>query len=153
MLETLFGMMYRQADGRDGRPMQWNAYLYIGLAYICYAQFGFEWVALAVYAITIVNIASGYHSFTLKWFDDAGGGFHSWHTLYRFLIPSIIVCSLTSFNWWWLGATVVSGAIFPASVMAIECVNPYKRDFYGELFANVREAILGGVLIGGLMWV
>tara|TARA_R110000850_G_scaffold72542_2_gene159533 strand:- start:1836 stop:2300 length:465 start_codon:yes stop_codon:yes gene_type:complete len=152
MLETIFGMMYRQTDGRDGKPMLWNAYLYLGLGYICYTQLGFEWTALAVYAITLVNILRGYHSFTIKWFDDLGGGFHTWHTCYRFLIPSIAICALTSWNFYWLGATVIAGALFPLSLVVLKYISKDKSVFYGEWFAKIREAILGAIVIGGLPW-
>ena len=73
---------------------------------------------------------------------EKDNGFHTWHTAYRFLIPSLAICALTSWNFYYLGATVIAGALFPLT----------RKYWNTEPAAWIREFILGAVLIGGLAW-
>tara|TARA_R110000851_G_scaffold301208_1_gene457555 strand:- start:14823 stop:15476 length:654 start_codon:yes stop_codon:yes gene_type:complete len=136
--------------------------------------------AFAIYAITLISILSGYKSFTWPWvvyhlqmlylwtdkdghdafpelishikeeYESPGGGYSSWHTSYRFLVPSIAICTLTSWNTEFLFASLAAGVYFPLSIWALDYMPKEHRNIYGEAFAWVREALVGFVLIGGL---
>jgi len=177
LLAIIFGTMWRHADGRDGRPMQWNVYLYTGLSVVCHHSLGFNWASFAVYVLTLINLLSGYKSFTWPWiaygikqaivwtahkwglnhaghtyefdhgivkkFYEKNNGFHTWHTAYRFLVPSLIICAIVgNYNLYWLASIVAAGALFPLT-------NKYWST---EAAAQLREAILGGVVFGGTVY-
>ena len=154
MIMTILGAVWRWVDGRAGRPNNWNVPLFLGYGFAC-SLLPYDWYTqLAIFALAMINILSGFDTFTLPWFKYHLGyitkeeleqphmGFSSWHTAYRFLPPVLIACALTEWDATWIWATINAGALFPATeVLKV----PYRE--------HIREAYLGAIVLGGPFWV
>ena len=74
----------------------------------------------------------------LKLAFEAKYGFNTWHTCYRFLLPVLITCAFTQWDWAWVILTIHAGALFPLTEFLKV---PFRE--------HIREAYLGLIILGG----
>ena len=84
---------------------------------------------------------------------EENSGFHTFHTITRFLVPAMVICSFTSWNLYWLASVAFSASLFPLSIRALNHVPDKHRNTIGEVFAMIREGTVAAVVIGGLLWI